>query len=372
MAPVPILFVSHGAALGGSPISCYKLMANLSRDEFSPVFASREQGPVLERVRAAGIPCHLISRKGLLGLGYIFRFLRLIRREKVGLVHLNTLTSYYKYPALAARLCRVPIVWFVREDPESKRGRRLFPWIRRLADVIVTVSYDTREKMFSGKAPANAKVVHNGVDLQEFSPEPNRCLHEQFKLSPQLKLVGTVSSLEERKGVEFLLRAVSIIKRRNENFRLIIVGEDRSRDKSYLGKMRRIIEEEDISRLVILAGPRPDVARLMNGLDVFVLPTLWEGLARTILEAMACGLPVVATRVGGNPEQVRHDFNGLLVPPGDPQALAEAIACLLEDDRKRSQMGRAGRLRAEREFSLPGHVREVEKIYRGLRHKRWS
>ena len=364
MPPLPILFVSHGAALGGSPISCYNLMSRLNRKDFTPVFVSREQGPILERVRAAGIPCYVVSKKGFLGLGYIFQFLGIIKKEKIKLMHLNTLTSYYKYPALAAKLRRLPVVWFVREDPESKRGKRLFPWICRLADVIVPVSCDTRDKMFPQGAPPQVKVVHNGIDLDEFRPQASNFLRRRFNIPAGLKLVGTVTSLEERKGVEYLLRAVPLIKRQYPDFRLIVIGEDRSRSKVYLRKLERIIQEENIFQEVILAGTLEDIPAAMNSLDIFVLPTLWEGLARTILEAMACGKPVVATHAGGNPEQVENGVNGLLVSPKSPSALAEAITRLLQNDAQRLQMGRAGRLKAEAEFSLSKNVGEIEAIYR--------
>ncbi len=370
MPPLPILFVSHGAALGGSPISCYNLMSRLNREEFTPVFVSREQGPILERVRAAGIPYYVVSKKGVLGLGYIFQFLGIIKREKIKLMHLNTLTSYYKYPALAAKLCRLPIVWFVRENPESKRGKRLFPWICRLADVIVPVSYDTRDKMFPQGAP-RVKVVHNGIDLDEFRPQTNDFLRQRFHIPPELKLLGTVTSLEERKGVEYLLRAVPMIKRQFPDFRLIVIGEDRSRSKGYLHKMEQIIQEENISQEVILSGALEDIPAAMNSLDIFVLPTLWEGLARTILEAMACGKPVVATHAGGNPEQVENGVNGLLVSPKSPSALAEAIIKLLKNDAQNLQMGQAGRLKAEAEFSLGKNVGEMERIYLQLKGNRW-
>lgn len=367
--PTPILFVSHGAALGGSPISCYNLMTQLDRQQFTPIFVCREEGPILQRIRSAGITSYIVKDKGFWGLYYINQFLRIIKKENIGIVHLNTLTSYYKYPALAAKLARLPIVWFVREDPESKRGKRLFPWIRRLADVIVPVSYDTRDKMFPGGNYIKVKVVHNGIDLHEFRPLPNNVLHNKFNIPGHAKLVGTITSLEERKGVEYLLRAVPIVKQRCSNFRIIIIGEDRTQSKNYLAKMKQIIQEEGIEKDVILTGPMHDIPTIMNSLDIFVLPTLWEGLARTILEALACAKPIVATRVGGNPEQIDDGINGLLVPPKNPEKLAEAIIQLLQDSKKRLKMGQASRLKAKSDFSIKRNIEETEKIYHALKPK---
>ncbi|MBI5788219.1 MAG: glycosyltransferase family 4 protein [Candidatus Schekmanbacteria bacterium] len=361
-----ILFVSHGAALGGSPISCYNLMKNLNRDKFTPVFVSGEQGPILERALSLGITSYVIDKKGWLGLGYIGGFYKILKKERIDLLHLNTLTSYYKYPALAAKLCGIPIVWLVREDPESKRGKRLFPWIKRLADIIVTVSYDTRDKMFPQAIPPNVRVVHNGIDLQEFRPRPNDFLRRKFNISAQVKLVGTISSLEERKGVEYLLRAVPLIKKHCTDFRLMVIGEDRSRRQNYLHKMQQIIEEEGIGPDVILTGALENIPAVMNSLDIFVLPSLWEGLARTLLEALACGKPIVATKAGGNPEQVENGVNGFLTPLKDPTGLAEAIISLLVNDEQRLKFGKAARKKAEGEFDLNNNVAQIENIYHQL------
>ncbi len=366
MAPAPVLFVSHGAALGGSPISCYNLIKGIDKKEFRPVFVSREEGPVLERVRRLGIPCYVVGKKGFMGLGYVYQFVKIIRKEKIKLIHLNTLTSYYKYPAMTAKPCGLPVVWFVREDPESKRGKRLFPWICRLADVIVPVSYDTKAKMFPKGAPAKVQVVHNGVDLNKFQPRPNDFLRQKFNIPQNIKLVGTITSLEERKAVEFLLLAVPIIKKQYADFKLIVIGEDRSRSKNYLSEMKQIIKEEKIGEDVILAGAMEDIPTAMNSLDIFALPTLWEGLARTILEAIACGKAVVATKTGGNPEQVQDGLNGLLVPTEDSTAMANAIVTLLKNDSQRNQMGRAGRIKAQKEFSIEKNIAAIESIYRKL------
>ncbi len=143
-----ILIVSHGSALGGSPISALNIGRFIDKKEFNPIFVFGEDGPIVKLAKEEGFIVYTIKKRGFLSIPMIFNFINIIKKEKIHLIHLNTLTSYYKYPAIAAKLLKRKIVWFVRENPVEKRCVKLSKYINNYSDKIVTVSYDTANHMY--------------------------------------------------------------------------------------------------------------------------------------------------------------------------------------------------------------------------------
>ncbi len=356
-----ILFVSHSASLTGAPISCLNLIERLP-EGYSAVFATRESGPLIERIAARDIPSYVVTDKGPLGLGYIKTFTEIIRRERIDLVHLNTLTPFSKYAAIAATATGRPVVWFIRENPFISRSRRLRPWLRKLATRIVFVDLCTMNGLFDGHPPANAETVHNGVDLDAFSPAPSDYLHKRFEIPEGAPVVGYVGQITERKGVEHLVRAMPGILGPHPDARLVLVG-GHTPEEGYLETVESSILELSLGSNVHLTGPLDDVRPALRGIDIVALPSLEERCSRALIEALAAAKPAVATNVGGNPEVVEHGHNGLLVEPSSPAALQEAITRLLDNPALRASMGRNGRLKAEREFDVVRNAKRIIKIY---------
>jgi glycosyltransferase involved in cell wall biosynthesis len=186
-------------------------------------------------------------------------------------------------------------------------------------------------------------------------------MRRTFGVQAQGLLVGTVGRLHPQKGFASLLAAVARVRERLPAIRLLLVGG---------GALRRDLvaraEALGLAEVVIFAGSRGDVPEILAALDLFVLPSLWEGLPNAVLEAMAAGLPVVATAAGGTPEVVVDGETGLLVPPGDVTALAEAIERLLRDPGLRRKMGEAGRKRVEGHFTIEQTVAQTVALYETL------
>ena len=174
-------------------------------------------------------------------------------------------------------------------------------------------------------------------------------------------MVGSLGRLHPQKGFSDLLTAFAQVRQRIPSVRLFVAGDGELRDD--LEAQARSL---GMAAVVTFAGVRADVSEVLAALDVFVLPSLWEGMPNAVLEAMASGLPVVATAVGGTPEVVVDGVTGLLVPPQDPGALAQAIGHLLRDPDLRRRMGRAGRRRVEEHFDVRETVRQVESLYETL------
>jgi glycosyltransferase involved in cell wall biosynthesis len=222
----------------------------------------------------------------------------------------------------------------------------------------VEVFYEQRMALPEGRS----LVVHNGIDVAPFRSAVDKTrVRERMGLKPDVWVAGVVGRLDERKGHRYFLEAVQSLASREPRLFGVIVGE--GREKEVLAAQLRTLGLEERVRLV---GYWPDLAEALACLDVFVLPSLMEGHPLAVLEAMAASKPVVATSVGGNPEAVEDGVTGLLVPPRDPGALAEAIGALIRDPERAADMGRAGRRSLDRRFSLEAAVRANEEVY--LRH----
>jgi glycosyltransferase involved in cell wall biosynthesis len=239
------------------------------------------------------------------------------------------------------------------------------------------VSHAIAEILRSYGVPSDAvRVVHSGVPLPG-SPDPTdplptendpagwsaerRDLREELGVPPDGFLLGNVAQFVEHKGHRFLLDALERILRFEPGAHLVLLGSGELEKD-----LRKQAERLGLARAVTFAGFRPDVARYLSAMDVFTLSSVEEGLGTSILDAQAAGVPVVGTRAGGMPEAVREGESGLLVPTGDPEALANAILHLLRDPVLRTRMGRAGRAWVRENFSTGRMVEQTLTIYREI------
>ncbi len=356
-----ILFVNHSSFLTGATISCFNLLAKLG-DNFSPVFATKEDGPILNDLKKMNINTYIIERKGFLGILYIKSFLRILKNEKIDVLHLNTLTPFCKYAGIAGFLKKVPIVWVVRENPLISRSRRLRFWLKNLSSKIVFVDNDTKEKLLAGDY-SHVEVIYNGVDLDFLRPVKSKFLFEKFNIDENNKLIGYIGLITKRKGIEYLVKALPLVKDLNYDFKLIIIGGYKPNDKEYFIEIKRLIKELSLEKEVYFTGLLQDIRDALNNLDIVVLPSLEERCSRTLLESLACAKAVISTNVGGNPEIIEDGVNGILVEPKNERQLAEAIVRLLKNDELRQEMGRRGRLRAEKMFDIKNHIQKMRRIY---------
>jgi sugar transferase (PEP-CTERM/EpsH1 system associated) len=208
--------------------------------------------------------------------------------------------------------------------------------------------------------------IHNGVDTAKFSPAPRpEDIFPAGFLPPEPFVIGTLGRFEQVKDQPNLVRAfIALLLRRpelRERARLVLVG-----DGSLRSEIEALLEGHQLRELCWMPGFRDDANQLYRCLDVFVLPSKREGISNTILEAMACGLPVVATRVGGNPEIVRDQVTGQLVPSEDPEGMAEALLAYLDDPELLRRHGEAARRSALDDFSLQAMMDRYAAVYLGL------
>ena len=379
MTPTAIAYVIPRMAIGGAQTHLIHVLRHLDRRRFTPVLcclATDRNDPIqlLDQVRELGVPIldgRVQDTANALGrphaLLQMARIARELRRRRVQIVHSYLFHANW-FGTLTARMARVPVAIV------SKRSMDVYPrardrWacrlVNRLADRVTAVAEAVRDHVHltEGCPLDKIVVIPNGIDTAGVPAPPG-----SPGLPPDLgaegepgKVVGTITRLVWKRGHEELLAAAAIIARAEPGAKLLIVGdgplraslEDRARQLGLNGEVRFL-------------GAVAHAARLLPSFDVFVLSSLLEGMSNALLEAMAAGRPVVATRVGGNSELVVDGETGFLVPPRDPEALANAVIRLVRDPRAARRFGEAGRRRAESEFSLTTMVGRLERLYESL------
>ena len=254
-------------------------------------------------------------------------------------------------------------------DGSNWKYRLLRRALNLLIHRYIAVSRDLQQWLIEGIGIAERRVVqiYNGVDQSRFLPRSDGrpALAPAGFLPDSTVLLGTVGRLAEVKDQQSLLRAVALLLERqpelHERVRLVLIG-----DGPLFGDLQRQTVALGIDDLVWMPGDRSDIPELLRMMDIFVLPSLAEGISNTVLEAMASGLPVVATRTGGNPELVEDGRNGYLVPVADPAALADTLAKMIADPSETRRMGAEGRRFVDETFNWDRTVEQYLSIYDDL------
>jgi len=201
-------------------------------------------------------------------------------------------------------------------------------------------------------------VIHNGIDVKRFRSVKKGAVRSELNIPRKIPVISCVANFRIAKGHELLIEAIRKLRDKKVKFYLWLVGEGELK-----GKIKSKVKNLDLSDCVTFLGQRTDIPQILADSDIFALASLWEGMPGAIMEAMASKLPVVATAVGGIPELVIDGKTGFLVPPKDPEAMATAIIKLINDERLRKKMGRAGYWRIIKHFRLDDKVKQQEQIY---------
>jgi sugar transferase (PEP-CTERM/EpsH1 system associated) len=353
--------------VGGMENGIANLIDRLPRDRFRhTVVALTEIGSMPDRIQRKDVSYVALRKRPGHDVGTWFRFLRLLRRLDADLLHTRNLPTLEMQLIGALAGVRARIHGEHGRDVQDPDGmtprylamrRILRPFVHRH----LCVSEDLREWLVRdvGVASERVECIPNGVDTRRFRPrraDEARLLPPGF-LAPGGLAFGTAGRLAAIKDLPNVIRAFARVVTAHPGARLAIVGDGEER-----AKCEALVREHRLERSVWLAGERSDVPQVLRALDVFVLGSRGEGMPNAVLEAMATGLPVVATRVGGTPELVVPE-TGRLVPPGDPEALADAMIAYARDDEARALAGRAARARATDAFDLDAMARAYQRAY---------
>ncbi len=367
----PVLFVIDGLEYGGGERGFLQLIHDLAPDGWPVAAAAHPGGRFEAEVRAAGADFVPVAMRSRVAVGAIGRLRQLVRRGGVGLVHSQGARADFFARLAVLGLPNVRLVCTVQMPVEGFDApalrRAVYRWLDRLGrhrvDRFIVVSEALRRRLIERwrLPPARVTLVYNGVQTDvATSAETALRVRQQLGVAADAPLVGAVGRLVEQKGFAGIVTAMPEVLARIPQARLVIVGE---------GPLRPALAAQaraaGVSDRVTLAGFRADVAGFLGAVDTLVVPSVREGFPMVTLEAMALGVPIVATAVDGIVEQITHGREGLLVPPGDRAALAGAIVTVLADRALASRLGQAGRRRAA-EFDVRRTLAETRRVYADL------
>lgn len=365
--PIRVLQLIPTLGVGGAEQLLLSFAQRLDRARFELYICSLGEvlgNPLQPEFERLGLPLRVIDAKHMYTPGMLAEVARYVRQNDIDIIHTHQ-SNADVVGLLVGRALRRPVVATMHSVPFNYRRERLYNrWLIRLtarclATNFVAVSRAVREGFVRewGLPENSIEIIYNGVPMERYLP----ILEGTRRQAGAGPVITNIGRLGLSKGQHLLLDAARIVLERQPSARFMIVGQGQleARLKAQAARL-------GIAERVTFAGMRRDIPAILAETDVFVLSSLWEGLPLTAVEAMAAARPVVLTDVGGNRELVEPGVQGLIVPPGDAPALAEALVGLLEDEPGRLKMGRAARVRVRHEFSMDVFVARHAALYEAM------
>ena len=369
MEKIKILQLITELDIGGAEKVLLSFIRKLDRDKYNVMVAyMKGEGKLVEDFREAGVKVFNLKMRNRADLGAVIRLYRLLKRENIQLLHTHLIQADI-CGFLAGKMAGIPIIISTKHNPDEFRKKFSIPvWLDGIfanhSDRIIAVSYAVKDFLINWEKISKDKftVIHNGIDLEEFNINIDISKKKrQLGINLSSKVLGSIGRFNEQKGYKFLLKAISEILENVPDVRFIFVGDGPLRRE--LEKMTR---ELKVDQNVIFTGIRRDIPEIFSIMDVFIMPSIFEGLPLILLEAMAMGKPVIASRVGGIPEIVRHEVTGILVEPANPSAIANSIVKLLKDPVGAKRIGDSGREEVKRRFTIDTMTEKIEALYNGI------
>jgi glycosyltransferase involved in cell wall biosynthesis len=365
-----LLWLIDSLNMGGAESLVLPFVRHYPRERYDLhvcCLASINDNPVEAEVLQEGILFTNLEARNLRDVAAFRRLLTLVRRERIELIHAH-LTYASIWASAASRLTGSSAVATLHVAPPAAGWPAVRDWLmrsmlNRWASRVIAVSADLRQAYLDRGGIAANKLVtlHNGIDLEPFQrprEEARRLISAEFGIPRQALVVVAVSVLRAGKGIEVLIEAAGSILRRHPDAFILIVG-----DGPMAEEWQSLADRVRGGDRIRWAGFRRDVNQILAGCDLFVHPTLADAFPTVLLEAMAAGLPVVASGVGGVPEIVLDGETGTLVPAADPKRLSAAINALLADVRRRKEMSEAAVATVSRQFSTHAWISRLSSLY---------
>jgi len=362
-----IVHVTFHMQIGGTEQVIYNLIENTdpSRYDVSILCLEQPVGPFGIQLQKKGYQVIALDRKPGFDFSLIIKIHRYIKLNNIDVLHCHQYSPYV-YGVLGALLteCRVIFTEHGRFYPDSRKLKRVLvnPFLNMITDHITAISSATRNSLvkYENFPKSKIRIVYNGIDDSKYLLSyENSDLKESLGIGKDAYVLGTVARLDPVKNHKMMLKALKIIHQNYPEIFLIIVGDGPERKN-----LENLASSLQISLRVIFTGFREDADIFYKITDIFLLTSFTEGTAMTLLEAMAMGLPCIATDVGGNPEIVKDKETGFIIPSDDENSLAEKINYLFSNQEIMKQMGKAGRKRFEDNFTVKRMVEYYQEMYK--------
>jgi glycosyltransferase involved in cell wall biosynthesis len=354
IARVTILHYITPSRLGGAEEVFVRLVEDARARGHRVIVLTKRDAKLREILRERGIESIGWLTRGKFDFKTLWRLVRLIRRERVEIIHTHLTTASW-LGSLAGKITRVPVLAHVHAA-DSKT------WFQR-ADYLLAVSRGVRKHLIEqGVGAWRIPVVYYGLDLEKYpAPLESSEAKAALGLAPDALTVGVVASFQPRKGHRYLLDALKILEERGLQVHALFAGEGVEE-----ATLRGQTENLGLTARVHFLGFRNDVRAVVSAFDVFCLPSFKEGLSIAVMEAMALRRPVVATNIAGMDEIVHNELTGLLVEAGDADSLADALEKVLQSPARAAKMGNAGRELVEQAFEQGARLAKLDELQRDI------
>jgi len=353
-----ILHTEWSDGWGGQEHRIYHEMRGLVARGHEVTLVTRPQCRIREKAAAAGIPVVTLPMRKALDFGSIVALRRLLRENNVEVVNTHSGVDSW-IGGLAAKLARTPVLLRTRHLNIPLR-RNWLNFVHYLPDRIITCGETMRRQLIESSGFPEARLVSiaTGIDFAEFEPRrPRREVRQALGLCEVEVMILMVGILRTVKGHDTALQAFQILSSKFPDAALVLAG-----DGPLLPAMEQLAHTLGIAKRVRFLGFRNDIPDLMGAADVLLLTSRSEGVPQTVTQALGLGLPVVATSVGGVSELVQSEQSGLLIPPGDPDAAADAVRRIIGDPGMAERFRAAGRVRVRQNFSLQAMLDKTERV----------
>jgi glycosyltransferase involved in cell wall biosynthesis len=361
-----VLHLINTGGPGGAEQVLVNIVRSLDPSRWRSVVVVPDRGWIYEELKVAGVNPVVLGHASYSDLPrYVRELGRLIRSEGIGLIHSHLFGPTF-IASLLGLLYRIPVVatlhGTVDLDPKERFQSAKFALVNLAATRIVFVSDALRNFFLSTGLfrEVDTTVIRNGIAPDERVDGSDTSLRSEFGAPANEFLVGAVGNVRAVKGYDIFLEAASVLTAKDETYRFVIVGQDHGTDADELRALRRQL---GLDSTVRFAGFRTDINRCLAAFDLYVLTSRNEGFSLSLVEAMAAGLPVIATRCGGPENIIRDGVTGILIENGSASSLAEMIERLRDEPSERQRLGTAARQSARDQFSLETQVRAYERLY---------
>lgn len=368
---IKVLHAIRQGKFGGGETHVLDLVQQLDKTEFDSIVLAFTDGPLITELKKNGVKTHVIITENPFDIKLWKNVKDLMKREKIDILHAHG-TRAQSNTFWAARKLGIPIIytvhgWSFHPDQNfliNKLRKVLEGFLVSKANVTVCVS---ENNMIEGKANFNMKdavVIKNGVNFLKFdSTRVSNSTRSSFKIRPDVFLVGYIARITAQKDPFTFIKAIAKIPA-EMNFHFLVVG-----DGDLKSEMMSLSKELKVDQKLTFSGFRQDIAEILSVLDIYCLPSLWEGLPIGLLEAMSMRKATISTSVDGNKEVIQHNSNGLLMEPGDSTVLAESIIRLANDDKLRTKIAERAEISVKKEYSIEKMTKAIEALYKTTLNK---
>lgn len=362
---IKVLQVVNSLDIGGlEKVVLNLIKENATSEKIEMCLLCLEERGALHAELPPGIKHFQMHKTRVRQLYLIYKFYSIILKEKISVIHAhNYAPLFFSVIVKIFLLGRVKIIYTEHNQIYniSRKHYRRFPYLLKFVDEIITVSKNLQEYFNEHKLGKNSTVIWNGIRMPLYNERRVKELSSQYRSSNDDFLIGTAVVMSKQKGLTYLIEAAKNIVKKNSNIKFVLIGD---------GPLKREHEKQvhklGLSDNFIFPGYQKDIPNHLKSLDLFIMPSLWEGFSIALLEANALGIPIITTDVGGNSEIIKNETNGLLVPAENPEALVKGIMTLFLDKSLREQFAENGQKLFKKNFEVKKMVEKYNDTYRKL------